>query len=339
MIPVAEVSSSSAAPEEFEKRNAPLISTEEIPLCPVCGGARHETFATGFDYELLTCRNLWRFVRCITCGHVWLNPRPAVSELSTIYPPSYYAYNYGKINPIARRAKEWLDLRKMARITKACASAPRTYLDVGCGDGRFLRTLERLNVPRSGLYGLELDQAVVDGLRAAGYNGVFCERVETTAKIPENRIDLITMFHVIEHVDDPGAVVRQIARWLSPGGVFALETPNLDSLDARLFQRTYWGGYHIPRHWNLFTPQSISRLLGDNGLEVVGTLFQTGHSFWMYSLHHLVRFEGASRPRGGAWFDPMKSLFGIAGFTAFDLVRGRFGAKTSAMLVICRKPA
>jgi hypothetical protein len=133
-------------------------------------------------------------------------------------------------------------------------------------------------------------------------------------------------------------VIRQIRRWLSPGGIFALETPNVESWDARIFQKTYWGGYHIPRHWNLFTPATIARLLTDNGLVVEGVAFQTGHSFWMYSLHHLVRYGGASRPRAGAWFDPMKSLVGIAGFTALDLLRGALGAKTSAMLVICRKP-
>jgi hypothetical protein len=147
----------------------------------------------------------------------------------------------------------------------------------------------------------------------------------------------VTMFHVIEHVDNPGMVIGRVRRWLSPGGVFALETPNLDSWDARLFQRTYWGGYHIPRHWNLFTPTSISRLLTNNGLEVMDTVFQTGHSFWMYSLHHAVRYKGKSR--AGAWFDPMKSLVGLAGFTAFDLIRGSLGAKTSAMLVICCKPS
>jgi hypothetical protein len=182
-----------------------------------------------------------------------------------------------------------------------------------------------------------LDKRVVERLRGQGYSGVFCERAEDVGSLPEGGIDLVTMFHVIEHVDNPGTVIGRVCRWLSPGGVFALETPNLDSLDARLFRRTYWGGYHIPRHWNLFTPAAISRLLKDNGLEVLATVFQTGHSFWMYSLHHAVRYEGTSRPRAGAWFDPMKSLVGLAGFTAFDLLRGTLGSKTSAMLVICRK--
>jgi SAM-dependent methyltransferase len=324
--------------EEFQKRGAPAIATESVSACPVCGAAQSAEFAKGYDYELQTCSNLWSFVRCANCGHVWLNPRPALSELGVIYPPAYYAYNYSGINPIARKAKALLDQRKMTKILRSCAKRPQTFLDVGCGDGRFLKVLEKLGVPRSGLYGLELDQHVVNRLRGEGYGGVFCERVEDAAGIPESGIDLATMFHVIEHVDNPSAVVRRVHQWLTPGGIFALETPNLDSLDARIFHRSYWGGYHIPRHWNLFTPSTITRLLTDNGLEVLGVVFQTGHSFWMYSLHHFVRYEGGSRPGLGNLFDPIKSLLGIATFTAVDLFRGALGAKTSAMLVIARRP-
>jgi 2-polyprenyl-3-methyl-5-hydroxy-6-metoxy-1,4-benzoquinol methylase len=330
---------STPIPEEFLRRNSPTIVTEEVPACPVCGTSDFAQFAVGFDYELLTCANRWRFVQCRACQHVWLNPRPALAELGVVYPPAYYSYNYDTINPIASKAKEMLDRRKIAKIVRHCPQAPKSYLDVGCGDGRFLRVMEQMGVPRGELYGLELDKCVVERLRGCGYSGVFCERAEDVTSFPEGGIDLVTMFHVIEHVDNPGTVIGRVRRWLSPGGVFALETPNLDSLDARIFQRTYWGGYHIPRHWNLFTPTSISRLLTDNGLEVMTTVFQTGHSFWMYSLHHAVRYEGKSRPRTGAWFDPMKSLVGLAGFTAFDLLRGSLGAKTSAMLVICRKPS
>jgi len=328
---------STPVPEEFLRRGSPTITTENVPACPVCGASDYSQFAVGFDYELLTCSNPWRFVQCRSCQHVWLNPRPAVAELGVVYPPTYYAYNYDTINLIARKAKEMLDRRKIAKIVGHCPKAPKSYLDVGCGDGRFLRVMEQLGVPRSGLYGLELDKRVVERLRGQGYSGVFCERAEDVGSLPEGGIDVVTMFHVIEHVDNPGTVIGRVCGWLSPGGVFALETPNLDSLDARLFRRTYWGGYHIPRHWNLFTPAAISRLLKDNGLEVLATVFQTGHSFWMYSLHHAVRYEGTSRPRAGAWFDPMKSLVGLAGFTAFDLLRGTLGSKTSTMLVICRK--
>jgi 2-polyprenyl-3-methyl-5-hydroxy-6-metoxy-1,4-benzoquinol methylase len=325
-------------PDEIARGAAPLVATEPVPACPVCGATERTPLAIGFDYELLTCRNPWRFVRCDRCRHAWLDPRPTAAELSTIYPSSYYAYNYEEqINPIAVRGKHWLDQRKLRGIVSTLAQRPRGYLDVGCGDGRFLRVMEAEGLPRERCYGLELDPRPVERLAADGFS-VWNERVEACTKISDESLDLVTMFHVIEHVADPSAVTRSIHRWLAPGGVFALETPNLDSLDARLFRRTYWGGYHIPRHWHLFTPASVARMLTDQGFEIVAMRYQTGHSFWMYSVHHWLRYGPRPHRRLAAWFDPFRGLPFLLMFTAWDTLRGLLGFRTSAMLVLARKP-
>lgn len=328
-----------ALPEEFRRVGAPMVAEEPVPQCPVCEGGSHHPYAEGYDYELMTCANRWRFVQCDACRHVWLHPRPAIAELSTIYPPHYYAYNYAaKISPIAVKAKQWLDRGKMRGIVGALGRPPRSYLDIGCGDGRFLKSMEALGVPKESNYGLELDERVVAPLREQGFQA-FCERVEDCQRIPEGSLDLITMFHVIEHVDDPASVVRQAARWLAPGGIFAVETPNIDSLDARLFHETYWGGYHIPRHWNLFAADTLARLFSDQGLQPVATRYQTGHSFWMYSFHHSLRYGATPRPLMAKWFDPVGGFLPfLAGFTGFDKVRAALGAKTSAILMLARKP-
>jgi len=343
LSPAAEAASGAgwkgaAAPREIRDGDAPWIETEEVPACPVCGGTRGSTHAVAFDYELRTCGNPWRFVRCDDCGHVRLHPRPAVSALPVIYPPSYYAYNYEQeIHPLAVRAKAWLDRRKLRTILAALPRPPRSYLDVGCGNGRFLRQMHALGVPRERVHGLELDAGVVAPLAEEGFR-VHAERVETCDAIRDGSLDLVTMFHVIEHVAEPGAVVERIARWLAPGGVLALETPNLASLDARLFGRRYWGGYHVPRHWHLFTPDTLERLLAERGLEPVATRWETGHSFWMYSVHHWLRYHGRPMPRLARHFDPFRGLPLLAAFTAFDRARGALGVPTSAMLVLARKP-
>lgn len=329
--------SSAPPPFEFSRCGSPIIDVETIPCCPVCNGDNFSNFASGFDYELLTCANHWHFVQCRACTHVWLNPRPAIGALPVIYPKHYYAYNYAQdINPIAVKAKELLDGRKMKSIVAALGRPPRSFLDIGCGDGRFLRLMEKLGVPRTSNYGLELDEKVIAPLGQAGFQA-FCERVEDCRRIPENSLDLITMFHVIEHVDDPAAVIRQAARWLAPGGVLAVETPNLDSMDARLFHSTYWGGYHVPRHWNLFRAETLARLFEDCGLKVIGTRYQTGHSFWMYSVHHWLRYQGRPQPGLARWFDPFKGLPFLAAFTAFDKLRAAIGCKTSAVLMLATK--
>ena len=323
------------APAAFADK--PLIATEAVPLCPVCGGNTFHPFASGYDYESLTCRNEWHFVACDRCTHVWLNPRPAIETLPVIYPPTYYAYNYQQqISPLAVKGKQWMDAGKMKSILARLGRPPTAYVDIGCGDGRFLRAMERQGLDRANLYGLELDEKVVAPLAAEGFKA-FCRRVEDCTDIAPGSIDLATMFHVIEHVDDPAAVVRRVADWLRPGGVLAVETPNVDSLDARTFKPGYWGGYHIPRHWNLFRPATLKRLFEANGLQVIDTKFQTGHSFWMYSYQHRFNFGSRPKPRLAQWFNPLGSLPVLIGFTAFDKARAAVGMKTSAMLMLAKK--
>ena len=116
----------SGIPREIASSGAPLIATTAVPACAVCGGDSTSVHATGYDYELQTCRNEWTFVQCDACSHIWLTPRPSVEALRTIYPPSYYAYDYeSRINPVARWGKSVLDSRKLARILRRLARAPK----------------------------------------------------------------------------------------------------------------------------------------------------------------------------------------------------------------------
>jgi SAM-dependent methyltransferase len=316
---------------------APEIATERVYNCPVCASSTRTPFARGHDYELETCRNEWHFWRCVDCGTVWLDPRPAVDSLGVIYPPHYYAYAMSeKVSAVALKGKEILDKFKFDAILAHSTSPPKSFLDIGCGDGRYLKLFAKRGVPKQCIYGLELSEAPVRRLHELGFQ-VHMRRVEDCCEIPVASIDLATMFHVIEHVDDPLRVVQRVAEWLSPGGLFAVETPNIASWDAKLFKDRWWGGYHIPRHWTLFEPDSLRHLFVKAGLEVLHVSYQTGHSFWMYSFHHVTKYNSRA-PGFAKWFDPLKGLPLLVGFTGFDILRRTLGWRTSAMLMVARKP-
>jgi SAM-dependent methyltransferase len=328
-----------ALPREFAATpGLQEIATEPVGICAVCGGGEFAVIARGADYELQTCANEWIFRQCADCGHVQLDPRPAVAALPVIYPAHYYSYDMEKsVGRVALAGKAFLDRRKFARILDLLGRSPGAYLDVGCGDLKYLELMRGFGVSPDRLYGLELDDRVVERARRRGFR-VFAERVEASDAIPHGAIDFATMFHVIEHVADPGAVIRKIASWLTPGGVLALETPNFDSLDARLFRSKYWGGYHIPRHWHIFTRRSLATLLEGNGFAVEAISYQPGHSFWLYSLHHLLRYNRIlPMPRLAQLFHPLKSLPMLVLATGFDVIRAKLGFRTSAMLFIARR--
>ncbi len=123
---------------------------------------------------------------------------------------------------------------------------------------------------------------------------------------------------------------------LRGGGVLVLETPNTQSVDARLFRGGLWGGYHFPRHWNLMNPESLTRLASDQGLEVMSFDFLPSHSFWIYSFHHWFG-HALNWPRAARFFNPYRNLALLALFTGFDLVRSRLGFKTSTVQLVATK--
>ncbi len=321
-------------------RECPFPAAPEIPVeaarCGMCGGDTSEPFAESYDYEYQTCRNLWRFVRCTVCENVYLNPRPARAALPVIYPKNYYAYNYkGTVNPLAYRVKAWLDSRTFSSIRSELTIPLQRYLDVGCGDGRYLKLLASQGVSRDNIFGIELDAALAERLRNDGFQ-MRDVPFEEVADLEEKTFQLITLFSVLEHLASPRDSLRRAARLLAPGGLVVFEVPNRRSLNARIFRDHYWGGYHTPRHWNLFSIDTVQRIVGDLGFRVKRMRRTTGHSFWLWSAHHVVRYR-MGLDRAGQLLTPTKCLPGLAVVTPVDLVRAKLDHETDNMIVFLEK--
>ena len=298
------------------------LATVEVACC-VCHAQGGTTLARGWDFEYGTTREELPLLRCAGCGHVYLSPRPAESELATIYPPDYYSYDMERsINPIALRAKRFLDRRKARALLRLAPTPAPRCLDVGCGDGRLLDLLAAAGVPPGNLHGVELSERAIARVRERGYHG-HLGRIEEV-DLPAGSFDFVTLFQVIEHVSDPEATLRALARLLAPGGVLVVETPNVRSLDARLFRRRYWGGYHFPRHWNLFDREGLARLGRGCGLEPVRLETFVCAVFWIYPFHHWLREKGLPRPIY-RFFWPASNPLLLAAFTAVDMLLAPLG--------------
>jgi 2-polyprenyl-3-methyl-5-hydroxy-6-metoxy-1,4-benzoquinol methylase len=316
-------------------RTKPRIECVPGTACTVCGGEQWTQVGSGQDFEYETCSNEWSYRSCNECGHVQIDPLPSPGALSTIYPPNYYSYVMNEsIHPLARWAKGLLDRAKFRQILSGTPRAA-SYLDVGCGDGRYLELMISKGVDRSRACGVELDGSAVAAATRKGLRVEQC-RIEDATHLTPGEFDLITMFHVIEHIARPDDVVRRLYALLSAGGTLAIETPNFDSLDARIGRRRFWGGYHIPRHWHIFTPQSLQRLLAQAGFSVAAIRYQTGHAFWLWTLHHWLKY-GLGWPRLAAFCHPLRNVPLLAAVTAFDKLRSAAGSRTSAILILARK--
>ena len=100
------------------------------------------------------------------------------------------------------------------------------------------------------------------------------------------------MQQVIEHVFDPEILLNKISTALNNNGLLIIETPTNECLDRRIFSKRYWGGYHIPRHFNVFSQLGITSLAKKYNLEIVFEEYKPQPVHWIWIFHHLLSEKG-----------------------------------------------
>jgi len=306
----------------------------ETVVCPICRGNVFVEHSQGQDFEYeSTGQYEWHMKECATCSLLVLNPRPAETELSRIYPNSYYAYDFLAKKHVGYTVKSWLDRFSARMYLDAAKGLEGNILDVGCGDGRLLSVFQQTGHRSEVLFGVELDEKAVQAARDKGFQ-VFHGRIEDS-EYTEGSFKLIILQQVIEHVSDPVVVLRRLQRLLVPGGILVLETPNIDSWDHQIFKKRFWGGYHFPRHFHLFSLRSMRLFLKDSDLEVVKIESLPSPSFWIQSVHHACKEKRWSI--GRRIFHPHRpSVLLLVFFTLVDSL-AKVIHHTSNMRVIVRR--
>jgi 2-polyprenyl-3-methyl-5-hydroxy-6-metoxy-1,4-benzoquinol methylase len=305
--------------------------------CPLCGSSRRRELARVRDEEYGTSDKLYLYVECLDCLLVYL-PHPPLSRLKKIYPPRYYSARPGEALGLLQRIKGALDARFFRRLLSRLPGKRLRVLDVGGGTGWMATAMRRADARVAESAVVDLDPGMRAAAEAQGHR-FHASRIENFKS--GRRFDLIALFNLIEHVADPGRVLRQLRKSLAPRGLLVVKTPNTDSLDRRLFESTYWGGYHAPRHWALFNRENFTRLAKECGLELAGFSYTQGAPQWTPSLMALgsrLRRAAPPRPSDTPMFEkPLaKLLLGLS--AGFDFLRLPF-SKTSQMFIILKRAA
>ena len=253
-------------------------------VCPLCGvDYPHDVVARGPDFEYRTTGpQEFQLVRCRQCAMVLLDPRPDDDAIPTLYPATYEPYRFEQLHPLVKAGRDFVQRRK-TRWIAAHAPAGGTIVDVGCGNGSLLRLLRADHGPRFRLIGWDYAGPHLDELASHGIE-VIAAPIDP-AHVPGG-VDLFVLNQVIEHVPHPDRLLNMLAGALKPGGLVLIETPDTSGVDARMFARRYWGGYHLPRHMVLFNRQNLATLVTRCGLEPVESSHLASPAFWIQSLHH-----------------------------------------------------
>jgi SAM-dependent methyltransferase len=182
---------------------------------------------------------------------------------------------------------------------------------------------------------VDLDDRAAAPAEAAGHRFV-TSRVEDFDE--DEGFDVILMLNLVEHVADPASVLAGVRRLTKPGGLVLVKTPNVESLDGRVLRHHDWGGYHAPRHWVLFTPETFRSVAERAGFVVDRVTLTQGGPFWAVGIMSVLERRRLLRRKPGQAMVRHR-LYGplAVGFAAFDLARARVGGRTSQMFVELRR--
>ena len=313
------------------QRDRPM--TMEHVGCCLCGNQDGAPVGIGEDFEYRTSDQTFLAVRCPTCALIYLDPRPATTELGRIYPDSYHAFAFDEDEfGLVHRVRSRLEARRVLRAGQGLPADAR-ILDVGCGDGFHLDLLRRYGPARWQLQGVDTDPRAVEAARRRGLD-VMLSAIED-AGVEPGSIDMALCIQTVEHVADPVVLLRAIASVLRPGGRLYLITDSTDSPDFAIAKGRHWGGYHFPRHWNLFNKASMRRLAERSGLRIERLGTTTSPVNWTYSVRNWLDDWGAPR-----WLVEQFSLKTAPSLALFTVIDGALTAvgRGALLRVILRRP-
>jgi len=262
---------------------------EVVSACPVCKSTNKSELRNDLvDWFSDPPTGLWEMSRCSDCSVAYLASRPTETSIKDAY-SHYYTHTSEKddlVNASLRSIKDSISEKYysvaahksgggldylvylMARVFFPMASyfdaksrhvfeatkGPGRLLDIGCGNGEFLRFADKFGWH---VVGIDFDEGAVTAAKSEGLD----VRVGGVEILGGNeKFDFISLSHVIEHVYDPIELLETCRSLLNEGGVLWLETPNVDSV-GRVLYRSSWRGFEPPRHILLFNRESLRSLL------------------------------------------------------------------------------
>jgi SAM-dependent methyltransferase len=228
----------------------------ECPIpCNLCGSIDVEVIGTrdrdGHPLRTTICRQ---------CGLVWSNPRPGEDDVRRYYSREYRLHYKGHATPslrhIARSARGALNrYRTLAPYIKDGAR----ILDAGAGGGEVVYVLRALGFDASGL---EPDEQYARHAREALGAPVATGFVQD-AQFPAGSFDVVTMYHALEHVEDPSAILARLRTWIADNGVLLIEVPNVEAVCIAPGHR-----FHFAHFYN-FNRGALEALGRKTGFEAV----------------------------------------------------------------------
>lgn len=263
--------------------------------CPWCDSEKTQIHL--WVKDLFLTQEPFEIHECMKCGLLFTEPRPKPEEIGKYYESKeYYSHQENKkgfIPKIYESVKK-VNLRHKRKLATEGMKAG-TLLEIGCGVGDFLHEMEQNGWNCTGIEPSKEAKAIAK-------NRVKAKLLDPNeiATLEDESFDLITLWHVLEHVDNLKEEVMHLQRLLKKGGCLVLALPNFKSADAE-FYKEYWAAYDVPRHLNHFCRESINNIFKTTKLKLKKTDKLVWDAYYIsymsekYKNHTLPLLKGAMK--------------------------------------------
>jgi SAM-dependent methyltransferase len=218
------------------------------PKCPACGSWAAQPFDR-YSHPLM---------RCQACGLLWQREPPVGDDLIKLYTSGFYTADEPPAGPVVNMIHA---LNNAVRLYELRGIPRGRILDVGCGKGRFLSA-----ATTRGWRGVGIEYAPTLAAKARA-RGLDVREGDFLNVDIDGEFDVITMWHVLEHLPDPAAGIVRARELLRPTGHLVISVPNIESAQARLGGGN-WFHLDLPRHIFHFSPAALTALLARQGFSV-----------------------------------------------------------------------
>lgn len=235
---------------------------EELFKCPICESNSFSIALIAKDYFFT--QETFQIMKCNSCEFLFTNPRPNSAELNWYYQTDeYLSHDTTKktgLSVIYSFFRNVSIKRKYSLISKIKFNGK--ILDIGCGTGEVLKYFNQKGWETLGIEPAETPRNfAVSEYGLSVFNENHLDKLQTAS------FDIITMWHVLEHVSDLNERISQVKRILKNDGTLIIAVPNSKSWDARHY-KNYWAAWDLPRHLYHFSSVSIANLMSKHSLSI-----------------------------------------------------------------------
>ena len=269
---------------------------KKINNCKLCGNDSFK-FLFKISDKSLGIPGDFKLNKCRNCGVLFLNPQPSEKELEKYYPKKkYYSLKTIKTKKDSQKTRLKIFLYDLyfgsnknlllknlfspikytVRGTKIIKN--KKFLDIGSGSGQFVYDMKQLGMV---VYGVEPGNFDKKSTRDNKLNILKSDLID--ARYPSNFFDIITINHVLEHVENPKKIIKEINRILKKKGSLILGVPNFRSLAYKIFKKN-WYQLDAPRHLFNFSDKILKKILKQEGFKINKIRYNSRPSQFVISL-------------------------------------------------------